>query len=941
MSLVVCATYEVLKQAFFPHISVWQSHVATVLFFTCLMFFLSRTVIRRERKFQAAIDEREEFTNSILQNLPVLLCIFDADGNFLRWNKQVETKLGYSQADLSKFRVLDTIREEDRERVKQSMAATFSQNVAETEAFLLHSNGAKIPFYLTGVRIVFQGKPCILGIAVDISAQKRAQDQLQLQATALRAAANGIVITNHKGAIEWVNPAFTTMTGFSTEEVIGNNPRLLKSGKHGKDFYGNLWSTISSGKVWRGEITNCRKDGTPYTEEMTITPVVSDDSAITHYIAVKQDITARKQAEEALKRAEEQYRSIFDEAIIGIFRSTPDGRFLMMNPAMSNMLRCGSPEQAIDEIKDIGILYGDSAERRELQTLVENKGTLQNYVHKFRRRDGTDLWLSLNLHCVYKEDGTPEYYEGTAEDITLRKRAEEAVQESEKRLRLFVEHAPVGLAMFDREMRYLCASRRWLANYGTDGDVRGLSYYEVFPTIPERWKEAHRRGLAGEVVREEAEHIVRLDGSAQWIRWEVRPWYEKGNDIGGIVIFSEDISERRLLETQLQQAQKMEAIGRLAGGVAHDFNNMLGVITGFSELLTERTDLDQTALHKIEQIHIAGKKAASLTQQLLAFSRKQIIQPRILDLNDVVSKLSGMLRRLIGDDIELAIHFSCPEARVYVDASQVDQVIMNLAVNARDAMPNGGKLIIETDTCELDAAYAIQHRPVHPGRYVRLTITDTGSGMNDETMSHLFEPFFTTKELGKGTGLGLSIVYGIVKQSDGYIWVYSELGKGTSFKIYLPFHSATVQREEVSTKIENVKGHETVLVVEDDQGFRSMVVGFLKELGYTVLEAGNGEHALEVAASANSPVHALITDIVMPKMGGRELADKLISKFPATKVLYTSGYTHDGVVQTRVLRDGELFLQKPFALSELSKKLREVIEKEVPVGMRKAVTANS
>jgi PAS domain S-box-containing protein len=941
ISLVVCATYEVLKQAFFPHIPIWQSHVITALFFTCVMFLLSRSVIRRERNLLAAIEEREEFTDSIIQNLPVVLCIFDVDGKLLRWNRQLENKLGYSRAELSKLGIVDTIREEDRDRVKQVMATTFSDKAAETEALLLHRDGTKIPFYLTGVRIVFQEKPCILGIAVDISTQRKAQGQLRLQAAALRAAANGIVITNHEGAIEWVNPAFTTMTGFTTKEAIGNNPRLLKSGRHGKDFYGSLWSTISSGKVWRGEITNCRKDGTPYTEEMTITPVVSDDGAIKHYIAVKQDISARKQAEVALQRAEEQYRSIFNEAIIGIFRSTPDGRFLMMNPAMAKMLRCDSPEQAIKQINDIGVLYSDSADRQKIRSRVETNGTLHNFEHEFRRRDGSQLWLSLNMRCIYNEDGTPEYYEGTAEDITFRKEAEAAVRESEKRLRLFVEHAPVGLAMFDREMRYLCASRRWLANYSTDGDVRGVSYYEVFPTCPERWKEAHRRGLEGEVVREEAEHIVRLDGSAQWIRWEVRPWYAKGNDIGGIVIFSEDISERRLLETQLQQAQKMEAIGRLAGGVAHDFNNMLGVITGFSELLKERTDLDLTAVHNIEQIHLAGKKAASLTQQLLAFSRKQIIQPRIFDLNEVVSKLSSMLRRLIGDDIELAIHFSGADARVYVDPSQIDQVIMNLAVNARDAMPNGGKLIIETDTCELDDAYAIKHRPVRPGRYVRLTISDTGCGMNDETMSHLFEPFFTTKELGKGTGLGLSIVYGIVKQSDGYIWVYSEPGHGTSFKIYLPFLAETVRREEVPTQIENVKGTETVLVVEDDQSLRSMVVGFLRGLGYTVLEALNGEHALEVAASANRPIQALITDIVMPKMGGRDLADKLISQFPNTKVLYTSGYTHDGVVQTRVLKGSEVFLQKPFALSELSKKLREVIDKKVPMVMREATTSNS
>ena len=812
ISVVVCAAYEVLKDTLFQRISVWQSHVATILFFTCLMFFLSWTVIRRERKFRSAIAEREEFADVIIENLPVPLCIFDADGRFLRWNNQLESKLGYSSAGISGVGVLDTISEEDRERIKQTMEASFSQDATEGEAFLLHRNGAKIPCYLTGVRILFQGKPCILGIAVDISAQKRAQDQLRLQATALRAAANGIVITTHDGIIEWVNPAFTTITGYTMEEAVGNNPRLLRSGRHDKDFYRGLWSTISSGQVWRGEMTNCRKDGTVYTEEMTITPVVSDHGPITHYIAIKQDISARKQAEEALLLAERQYRSIFDEAIIGIFRCTHDGRFLMMNPAMAKMLRFASPAQAMEENRNAGLFYENRDKWRELQTRLARSGGLQNSEHEFRRNDGTELWLSLNLRCVHDKDGTWSYYEGTADDIT----------------------------------------------------------------------------------------------------------------------------ERKLLESQLRQAQKMEAVGRLAGGVAHDFNNVLGVITGYSELLRMRTDLDEKVVHHIEQIHLAGRKAASLTQQLLAFSRKQIVQPRILDLNEVVSKLSIMLQRLIGDDIELTIHCSCPDALVNVDASQIDQVIMNLAVNARDAMPTGGKLIIETDTSDLDESYAIRHRPVRPGRYVRLTITDTGCGMDDETMSHLFEPFFTTKELGKGTGLGLSIVYGIVKQSNGYIWVYSEPGQGTSFKIYLPLHCAELRRTEKSAPIENVNGCETVLVVEDDQGLRSMVVGFLRGLGYSVLEAENGERALEVAANAGSPIQVLITDIVMPKMGGRELADRLISKFSNASVLYTSGYTHDSAVQTRVLSERETFLQKPFALHELSKKLREVIERKQPIEKRKA-----
>src|ERR1019366_2034841 len=376
----------------------------------------------------------------------------------------------------------------------------------------------------------------ISGIARDITGRKRADKQLGLQSAALEAAANAMVITDREGTVVWVNEAFATMTGFSGNEVLGKNTRILHSGDHDKAFYADLWSTISAGKVWHGEITNRRKDGTLYTEEMTITPVRSESTEISHFVAIKQDIT-----------------------------------------------------------------------------------------------------------------------------------------------------------------------------------------------------------------------------------------------------------ERKSLERQLQQAQKMDAIGRLAGGVAHDFNNMLGVITGYCELLRLRDGLDEDILRQIQEIDGAARRAAGLTQQLLAFSRKQLLQPRILDLNELLKKLNNMLHRLIGDDIELIVRYStCPELRVKEDQSQIEQLVMNLAVNARDAMPKGGKLIIETDTCELDESYMLAHRPVRPGPYVRLPVTDTGCGMDKETLSHLFEPFFTTKDEGKGPGLGLSIVYGVVKQSDGCIWAYSEPGHGTSFKIYLP-----------------------------------------------------------------------------------------------------------------------------------------------------------
>lgn len=804
IAFVLSTIYQLVKDGLFPDISLWQSNVTTVLLFTAFMLVLTLVTVGREQRYLEASQSREHVLESVIQNLPGILCLFGPDGRFLRWNANLEIKLGYSCNEIAEMRALDTVLEEDRERVQQTMQAALSTGAHETEASLRRKDGSKLPCYLTGTRIVFDGQPCILAIAVDMSVQRKAQEQLRLQSTAMRAAANGIVITAPDGTIEWVNPAFSRMTGYSMEEVAGQNPRILKSGRQGNTFYANLWSAISAGKVWRGEVTNRRKDGTLYEEEMAITPVASNQGVITHYIAIKHDISARKRAEESLQRAEEKYRRIFQEAIIGMFQSTPEGRFLMVNPALAKMLHCESPEYVLKEVKAVAPLYGDPARRQEMRKQLEATGSVQNMEQQFRRPDGSELWVSLNLRCVYGRDGKPSYYEGTAEDIT----------------------------------------------------------------------------------------------------------------------------ERKVLQRQLQQAQKMEAIGRLAGGVAHDFNNILGVINGYAEILKSRSDLDQAAFQPIEEIFAAGKKAAALTQQLLAFSRKQIIQPRLLDLNEVVTNLSRMLRRLIGDDVELTMRLSSRTAQVKVDQGQIEQVLMNLAVNARDAMPSGGKLAIETDICDLDESYAIRHKPVRPGRYVKLTIADTGCGMDQETMSHLFEPFFTTKELGRGTGLGLSIVYGIVKQSDGYIWAYSEPGRGSSFKIYLPLQAAEVERVVEPPRAERLRGTEHILLVEDDSSLRMMMAGFLRGLGYSVVEADNGEAALEAVKKTAHPVELLITDITMPKMSGRDLADRLVTNFPKLHVLYISGYTHDGAVQTRALGASETFLQKPFALSELSKTIRELIGKE-------------
>jgi CheY-like chemotaxis protein len=381
------------------------------------------------------------------------------------------------------------------------------------------------------------------------------------------------------------------------------------------------------------------------------------------------------------------------------------------------------------------------------------------------------------------------------------------------------------------------------------------------------------------------------------------------------------------LEQQLLQAQKMEAVGRLAGGVAHDFNNLLTVINGFAALLSRQTSTGDPRHEQLKEIMMAGETAASLTRQLLAFSRRQLLEPRVLDLNSVLADIENMLRHLIGEDVELVTTLKPDLGRVKVDPGQIEQVIMNLVVNARDAMPEGGKLFIETSNVEIDENYVRSHAPMLPGKYVMMAVSDTGCGMDLETQAHIFEPFFTTKEEGRGTGLGLATVYGIVKQSGGFIWVYSEPGQGSTFKIYFPSVEEVVPRaKRAKGRTKRVEGSITVLVVEDEGGVRSLVCQALASQGYKVLEAAGAARALKISKQHTQPIHLLLTDVVMPRTSGKELVKRLSTLHPETRVLYMSGYTNDAVVRLGLSEGDTPFLQKPFGPDALLLKVREVLE---------------
>jgi PAS domain S-box-containing protein len=431
--------------------------------------------------------------------------------------------------------------------------------------------------------------------------------------------------------------------------------------------------------------------------------------------------------------------------------------------------------------------------------------------------------------------------------------------------------------------------------------------------------------------------LVSRDGTEKFISYNRSPIRNQAGQTTGVVLVLHDMTERkqaeealRHTEEQLIQAQKMEAVGRLAGGVAHDFNNLLTAIIGYSQLIQSQLEPATPMRHDIDEICTAGQRAAALTSQLLAFSRKQVLQPKILDLNTIVANTSKMLSRLIGEDIRFRTTLDPGLKRVKADPGQVEQVLMNLAVNARDAMPNGGSLSIETANIYLDERYAEHHVDVRAGHHVMLVVSDSGCGMDSKTLSNIFEPFFTTKEQGKGTGLGLATVYGIVKQSGGHIWVYSEPDKGTTFKVYLPEVEEEPASIQAPVQPERLPlGTETVLFAEDELQVREFSSRILRGLGYKVLEAANGQEALIVAKQATEAIDILLTDVVMPQIGGKQLSEKLTLERPALKVLYLSGYTADSIVHHGVLDEGVAFLHKPFTAGDLARKVREVLDTRV------------
>jgi PAS domain S-box-containing protein len=551
----------------------------------------------------------------------------------------------------------------------------------------------------------------------------------------------------------------------------------------------------------------------------------------------------------------------------------------------------------------------------------------------FKEKKGRTEVSEEQSRSGHETTGKPIHNEGDYHvGLSETKQAEEALQKREAKLRTIFERVAVGIGLVDLEGR-LMESNPALQ------EILGYSKKElqnrVFTEFTHPDDLTADTNLYKELLEGKRDHhqtekrFIRKDGEVIWSLQNVSLVRASGGEPPFMIFMVEDITERKRLENHFLQSQKMETVGRLAGGISHDFNNILTVIKGYSQLLLSELNEDHPLRENLEEIKKATERAEDLTRQLLAFSRRQVMEMKVIGLNHLIKNLEKMLRRVIGEDIELTTVLTDDLGRIKTDPAQIEQVILNLAVNARDAMPSGGKLTLETTNVELDKDYAHTHISVAPGRYVMLSVSDTGCGMTPEVKERIFEPFFTTKGQGKGTGLGLSTVYGIVKQSGGNIWVYSEPGEGTTFKIYIPRVEEEIDALPSQEEILDLpKGNETVLLVEDDPSVWNLADRFLRGQGYKVLGATNGNEAIQIAQEhLKEKIHLLLTDMVMPQMGGKELVGRFKSLHPEIKVLFISGYTDSAITHHGLSEPNTALLQKPFSLTSLAIKVREVLDK--------------
>ena len=714
------------------------------------------------------------------------------------------------------------------------------------------------------------------------------------------------------------------------EELIGKTDFELFPENRAREYRTQDREVLESGKPGTWEIQRSRPDGIHWLQ-IVKTPVFDENGKAIRLIGTVQDITATRQAEQAMAAANQRYEAIFSRSSFGIFIHDLAGRFIDANPATLDM--CGYSAAEIGSITLENLLQGKDLKRvkQNMEQLIRSGHLVEIPTYRMLRKDGGYRWVRADATPLYDREGRPEAILGIVKDVTQR-------VESEQRVRNILNATTDGIIGLDREGNTMFVNRAATDMLGhSEAEMVGRSSVSV-------WHHGRKPGehhpancpicqalTDGVAVHRDHDHFHRKDGTPFPVSYECTPLTTEDSHRALVLTFR-DLTEHEQMEAQFRQSQKMEAVGRLAGGVAHDFNNILTAIGGFTQLSLIKADKDSPIRGYLEQVEKAADRGADLTRQLLAFSRKEEVKPEVLDWNSVIKNMHTMLVRLIGEDIRLSTALDATIGTIEADPGQLEQLLMNMVVNARDAIierKQTGKqaeIFLETTSVFLDSDYCMLHPGAVPGPYIMLAIRDTGCGMDEETQSKIFEPFFTTKESGKGTGLGLATCFGIVKQNRGSIYVYSEPGKGTTFKVYWPLYEGdkTVKKVVVQQKISGFFGTARVLVVEDDASVRSFVSAGLAMMGFDTMEAASGEEALKILEQ-EEPVQIVFSDVVMPGMDGVHLVEQIREKWPGTRAVLTSGYTRGQYSRITDI-EGVRFVRKPYDLREISSIIQKLLK---------------
>jgi len=878
-----------------------------------------------------ASNESSELFRVVAETASDAIISIDQDSTILFANPAAETIFGYPVSEILGQQVTLLMPEYLRHLHKSAVHAymkTGQKHMAWTGLQLngLHQSGAEIPLEISFGEHIRDGKHIFTGILRDVSERHRIEQELrhsqEKYSKMIHSSPDAITLRSlpDRRYVE-VSEGFTRLTGYTAEEVLGKTPSELGIWSDDSSHTEILQNLSREGEVRDVEFGFRTKAGEHRYATVSAVHLTLDSGS--YMLSTSRDITERRRAEEKLSQLAAIVESSFD-AIIG---KTLDGTIASWN-AGAEAVYGYSATEAVGQSLAILLPPEQRHEGNQLLDQLSRGEKIEHHETTRVRKDGRKIIEALTLSPIHDARGKIVGASAISRDITERRRVEQDLLRSEARFASLVQDAPYGIYRVTQGGQFLQVNPALVRMLGYQSEAELLArniQTDVYGKaesgkqwIDEHWQDQDFRDLEASWRRRNGERIiVRLSG---------RPVQRPAGELAYFEVFAEDITERRSLERQLLQSQKMDAIGRLAGGVAHDFNNLLGVILGQTELLQAELGSNPSVHRRAEAIEHSAGRAAELTKQLLAFSRQQFIEPRVVDTNAIVRDIEKLLRRLIGEDVEFTIHLQPDAGNIKVDPSQLEQILMNLAVNARDAMPSGGRLILETAYVELDEAYARQHFGARAGDFVMLVVSDTGTGMDSQTMARIFEPFFTTKADGRGTGLGLSTVYGIVKQNNGYIMPYSEVGQGTTFRIYFPRVRETPDlRNQKPNQGEFAKGTETILVVEDEAALRELARELLEANGYKVIEAERGEKAIQLVEHSQTPIDLLLTDVVMPGIGGKQLAKRLLELRPGLHVLYMSGYTDDVIYNRGVLPENTLLLPKPFTRAVLLRRVRDAL----------------